>query len=45
MKKYNINFPSSLWNDAKKKAGIIPLSVVIRQLVQMWVNGDIEIKY
>lgn len=43
MKKYNINFPPSLWDAAKKKAGSMPLSAVIRRLLEKWVKGEISI--
>ena len=29
---------------AVKKAGDIPLSLIVRKLIQMWINGEIEIK-
>lgn len=41
-------FTFRLTDDEKKqgqeKAGDIPLSVIIRKLFQMWLNGEIEIK-
>ncbi len=29
---------------AQQKAGDVPLSVIVRRLIQMWLNGEIEIK-
>lgn len=43
MKKYNVNFPQSIWEAAKTKAGLTPLSAIIRRLVEMWLDGKIDI--
>lgn len=44
MKNRQMRFPDSLWEAAKAKAGLTPLSAIIRELVRMWVEGKIKIK-
>jgi hypothetical protein len=34
----------STWDAAKEKAGITPLSAIIRRLVKMWLAGEIEVR-
>lgn len=40
----SINFPDSVWERAKQKAGLTSLSAIIRHLVEMWLDGEIKIK-
>jgi hypothetical protein len=44
MKPHMIRFSDDIWAAAKVKAGITPLSAIIRQLVKLWLAGEIEIK-
>jgi len=44
MKPRLIRFSDDLWDQAKAKAGLTPLSAIIRKLVQMWLSGEIEVK-
>lgn len=39
----NITVPLDFWEACKQKAGIRPLSAVIRELLKMWLEGKIEI--
>jgi hypothetical protein len=32
-----------LWDRAKKRAGSIPISGVIRRLLEMWLAGEIKV--
>ena len=43
MVKRNITIPLDFWEECKQKAGITPLSAVIRELLRMWLEGKIEI--
>ncbi len=43
MKPRMIRFSSDTWEAARKKAGITPLSAIVRQLVTMWLAGEIEV--
>ena len=43
MKPRQIKFPEELWKTAQVKAGTIPVSVVIRRLVERWVKGEISL--
>ena len=43
MKNRQIRFPDSLWAKGKAKAGITPLSAVIRKLLEMWIAGKIDL--
>ncbi len=36
--------PSSLLERAREKAGKIPLSRIVRRLLEMWLSGETEIK-
>ncbi len=40
----NIAVPLDFWEDCKQKAGIRPLSAVIRKLLEMWLKGEIKIE-
>lgn len=44
MKPHNIKMPDDLWERAQQKAGLTPLSAIIRRLIKMWLDGEIEIK-
>lgn len=44
MKRKSIRVPEALWAQAMKKAGLTPLSSIVRLLIQMWLDGEIEIK-
>jgi transcription-repair coupling factor (superfamily II helicase) len=44
MKPHMIRFSDGTWAAAKAKAGITPLSAIIRKLVRLWLAGEIEIK-
>ena len=39
----NITVPLDFWEACKQKAGMRPLSAVIRKLLKMWLEGKIEI--
>lgn len=43
MSSFTIRAPKSLIAQAKEKAGYIPLSVILRKLLEKWINGDIEL--
>lgn len=43
MKPYKVNFPPSLWIAARRKADLTPLAEIIRILVTMWLNGNIDL--
>ncbi len=43
MKPRGIKFPSNLWKAAKEKAGTMPLSVILRRLLEKWVRGEISL--
>lgn len=43
MERYTFRMPDSLLLKAKGKAGMVPLSRVIRRLIEKWVAGEIEI--
>lgn len=44
MESFNLRMPPSLLSRAKDRAGLIPLSAVIRTLLEMWLRGEIELK-
>lgn len=44
MKPFTLRLYPSLIDRAKDKAGIVPLSTVIRLLIEKWVNGEITIE-
>ena len=43
MSSFTIRASKSLITQAKEKAGYIPLSVILRKLLEKWINGDIEL--
>lgn len=38
-----IRFPSVLWEQAKAKAGLIPMARIVRLLLEKWVKGEIDL--
>lgn len=44
MESFNVRMPPSLLRDVRDKAGLIPLSKVIRTLLEMWVRGEVDLK-
>ena len=42
MTQRSISIDMPLWNKAKEKAGMIPISAIIRKLLQLWVSGDLD---
>lgn len=38
-----VTIPAELWEAAKKKAGTLSVSAVIRRLLEKWVKGDISL--
>lgn len=44
MKPHMVRFKPSTWEAAREKAGITPLSAIIRRLVKLWLAGEIEVK-
>lgn len=45
MERYTFRLPPSLLEVAKRKSGMVPLSKIIRKLLEKWVRGEIEIDY
>lgn len=43
MERYTFRLPPTLLDEAKQKAGMIPLSKIIRRLIEKWLNGEIRI--
>jgi hypothetical protein len=44
MKPHMVRFSDGTWAKAKAKAGITPLSAIIRRLVKLWLADEIEVK-
>lgn len=44
MKAFTMRMPPSLISQAQDKAGLVPLSVVIRTLIEKWLKGEITIE-
>ena len=44
MMPYSIRLPASLLEDAKARAGMIPLARVFRRLIELWVAGKIQLE-
>lgn len=44
MKSFTMRMPPSLIEKAQDRAGLIPLSAVIRTLIEMWLRGEIDLK-
>lgn len=43
MERYTFRLPPSLLDIARQKAGLIPLSKIIRVLIEKWLSGEIVI--
>jgi len=43
MRQRAVKFPDDLWEQAQKKAGTMPLSVILRRLLERWVKGEISL--
>jgi hypothetical protein len=43
MRSHQIMFPDSLWEQAKRKAGLTSLSAIVRKLVELWLAGKIDL--
>ncbi len=41
---YAIRMPAHLIEQAKEQAGMIPLTRIIRRLVELWAAGKIDLK-
>lgn len=39
-----VYFEPNIWQQAKRKAGLMPLAAVIRRLVQLWLEGKINLE-
>ena len=42
-KRLIFRLPSTLFEAAKAKAGITPLSAIVRRLIEKWVKGEIDL--
>lgn len=40
---YTFKLPNDLLSRAKEKAGLIPLSAIIRRLLELWLSGKVQI--
>lgn len=45
MSAFTLRVERDLINDVKKKAGVVPLSRIIRILLKKWLSGEIAIDY
>lgn len=45
MSAFTLRVERDLIKDAKKKAGIVPISRIIRILLKKWITGEIAIDY
>lgn len=45
MSAFTLRVEKDLIKDAKKKAGIVPISRIIRILLKKWLTGEITIDY
>jgi len=45
MVNHTIKMQPSLIEDTKKKAGNVPVSRIIRTLLEKWLEGEIELEY
>lgn len=43
MSSFTMRVPKETINQAKDKAGYIPLSVILRKLLEKWIKGEIEL--
>jgi predicted CopG family antitoxin len=39
----SISIHLDVWEQAQKKAGMIPMSAIIRRLIAKWLKGEIEL--
>lgn len=39
----SISINQSLWKQAQDRAGLMPLSAVIRRLLELWLSGKIKL--
>lgn len=44
MKSFTVRMSEDLMERLKERAGLIPVSIVIRKLIEMYVNGEIELR-
>lgn len=40
----SLSIELSLWKQAQRKAGLLPISAVIRRLLQLWIAGKIRLE-
>lgn len=45
MSAFTLRVERDLIKDVRKKAGVVPLSRIIRILLRKWLNGEIAIDY
>lgn len=45
MSAFTLRVERDLIKEAKEKAGIVPISRIIRIMLKMWLRGDIAIDY
>lgn len=38
-----IYFEPDIWDQARRKAGLTPLAAIVRKLVQLWLQGKINL--
>jgi len=43
MSSFTIRAPKTLLQQAREKAGYVPLSVILRKLLEKWITGEIEL--
>lgn len=43
MKPHSFKMSDSLVQRAKEKAGMIPLSAIVRRLIEKWLDGEIKL--
>lgn len=45
MSAFTLRIESELMDEVKKRAGIIPISRIIRLLLKKWLSGEIKLDY
>ena len=45
MKQYSFKISPSLLKDVEDKAGMVPVSRIIRVLLEKWVKGEIDVNH
>lgn len=45
MKQYSFKLPNNLLQDVENKADIVPVSKIIRALLEKWVKGEVELDH